>query len=245
MGEVGGSCVTLAERLREHACEWAALSNVFVRESAPEGIREMIGAAVRAVGEGLPGMSGASADLARALALLDARPFDELCTKTRTEYVRLFVGLRHIAVPPHESLYRGDACRMMTPVTFSVRAAYAAAGFEVVRKNTEPDDHIGTELEFMSLLCTRAAAAAQTGDTEVLRRDVSAVGLFLEEHLLQWAPEFCQAVEENDQSGFYAPWAQYLAAWLEADAVEQRALMRAVDTLEAQTGSRPLAGNVS
>lgn len=229
----------LEKLLQLRAGEYAALSNVFVRESTPAAIREIIDSAMAALAPGgadagvdmdvsAAADSGAGAEagsdmdadareLARSMAALDAAPFDDLCTKTRTEYVRMFIGLRTIAVPAHESMYRGDACRMMTPVTFSVRNAYAAAGFQVTKKNAEPDDHMGIELEFMATLCARCASAASRGEHASVLRDLDALRAFAEEHLLQWAPQFAEATEREDESGYYGPWARYLVSFLEKD----------------------------
>lgn len=233
----------LEELLQLRAGEYAALSNVFARESTPTAIREIIDSAIAALASGgavaagdvgVGERVGAAADsgvgaeagfdmdadareLARSMAALDAVPFDDLCTKTRTEYVRMFIGLRTIAVPAHESMYRGDACRMMTPVTLSVRNAYAAAGFQVAKKNAEPDDHMGIELEFMATLCARCAAKASRGERASALRDLDVLRAFAEEHLIQWAPQFAEATEREDESGYYGPWARYLVSFLEKD----------------------------
>lgn len=146
-----------------------------------------------------------------AIAFEDAHEF---ATGLRTEYARLFIGPRRVLAPLHESAYRSGKSRMFTHDTLNVRAFYKAFGYEMVRKNLEPDDGISTEFEFLANLCERCIGLLDERLDEAtvseLDRLLVAQSDFLRLHLLVWYEKFAEKVVEADECGFYGPWARYL-----------------------------------
>lgn len=101
---------------------------------------------------------------------------------------RLFVGPDAPKAPPYESCYRGENPErtLMTDETLRVRDFYRRAGVELAAKNTQPDDFIAFELEFLLRLL-----AQETEETQAQTRD------FLREHLLVWIPNHVQEIQAH------------------------------------------------
>lgn len=217
---------------------FAVAAAVFSRETPAEAVRHM--AAEAAGAAGVPDASPEDR-LGRALAALLCDDMESLATATRTEYARLFLGPREVMAPLHESAYLSGVSRMFTADTLAVRRFYEGHGYIMKAKNREPEDAIGTELEFLrnlcdSLLVTLGSEASREVADGVLAAGIESVesavvdpaavaallrtqGAFAEQHLNRWAHRFCARVREHDRSGFYAAWARYLDEVLDEDAV--------------------------
>ena len=217
---------------------FAVTAAVFSRETPAEAVRHMVAEAA-----GAAGVPDASPEdrLGRALAALSCDDMESLATATRTEYARLFLGPREVMAPLHESAYLSGVSRMFTADTLAVRRFYEGHGYIMKAKNREPEDAIGTELEFLRNLCdgllvalgseasrevADGALAAGIESVESAVVDPAAVvallrtqSAFAEQHLNRWAHRFCARVREHDRSGFYAAWARYLDEVLDEDAV--------------------------
>ena len=104
------------------------------------------------------------------------------------EMNRLFVGPDAPKAPPYESCYRGENPErtLMTEETLRVRDFYRKAGVELTAKNTQPDDFIAFELEFLLRLL-----AEETKETREQARD------FLRRHLLVWIPNHVQEIRAH------------------------------------------------
>ena len=218
---------TAAERLLEalqvRRDRFAVTAAVFSRESSEEAVRQMVTQAARAevVLDDAPEHA-----LSAALASLACEDMAALATKTRTEYARLFLGPREVVAPLHESAYLSGTSRMFTAETLAVRKFYEANGYVMKAKNREPEDAIGTELEFLRNLLDRLIEKVEgEGLTEAncleVQRQLGLVRTFTEQHLDRWASLFIERVVDNDESGFYRAWAQYLAAVLAEDEMLQ------------------------
>ena len=105
------------------------------------------------------------------------------------DYLRLFVGLGMPLAPPWESAWANDARLLFHRETLDVRYWYRSAGLELANLHSEPDDHIGYELEFIGLLLER-------GDAETAAR-------FAREHPMAWANRWAAAVSANARAPFY------------------------------------------
>ncbi len=119
------------------------------------------------------------------------------------EYTGLYCSCREGAPYPYESVYADDKRLLMRPVRDEVVALYQEAGF--VPEDicaTEPEDHLGIELAFVSHLVERGKAAE--------------VSNFVDRHLV-WVSRFCQETEEQAGGDFY-PAVAHLARALANDA---------------------------
>ncbi len=136
-------------------------------------------------------------------SVLDDPDITGLAVRLQVEYTRLFRGLgeNYGPPPPFESLYRG--AQPMGEVTVAVVGRYAEAGFGAIDETVGPQDHLGAELKFMSLLCHEETAAWARGDREAAVRNLTHQRQFLDDHLLRWVPAYCQKVREESVERFY------------------------------------------
>ncbi len=104
------------------------------------------------------------------------------------DFNRLFIGPDVLKAPPYESCYRNPDKTLMQEETLRVREKYLRAGLAISRKNVEPDDFIGFELEFLLYLLSDESGKM----TELTNQ-------FLREHLLVWYKDHIQAIRENSK----------------------------------------------
>jgi len=126
---------------------------------------------------------GVGAPLADVLAALDAAGVDDLAA----EHVRLFAG--SVPCSPHESEYERDTGGKAQRLA-DVSGFYRAFGVTVSAEHRTLPDFIGTELEFMGLLCRKQALARAEGWTEREQVCGDAQRSFLADHLGRWMEAF-------------------------------------------------------
>ncbi|MFP5346513.1 MAG: molecular chaperone [Actinomycetes bacterium] len=138
-----------------------------------------------------------------ALGRAGAGPSPESLPELRRDHERLLVGPAHVVACPYESVYLSEEHLIFERQTLEVRAFYARFGLEAPRLNSEPDDHIGLELDFVAHLCLRALDALDTGDASEAATLTAAVGDFLRGHLLLWVHDCLRRLEDGAQTEFY------------------------------------------
>jgi TorA maturation chaperone TorD len=116
----------------------------------------------------------------------------------RLEFTRLFIGPS--PVPLYESVYRSQSGLLMQEETLAVRKKYMEAGLVVNPEGSLPDDHIGTELEFIFYLCQKAAQAEEGEAREVLLRIQQD---FFREHLMLWVSSLGDRLFQEAQSPYF------------------------------------------
>jgi TorA maturation chaperone TorD len=133
-------------------------------------------------------------------------PGDRLREDLAIEFTRLFLGPGgHIS--PHESIHidRGSAkdADLWGQQTVAVKRFMEGAGLAVDDDFSGMPDHISAELEFMRKLCEFEAAAwiREEEDNAVLCQNVQK--RFVEEHLIQWVPSFCDKVMDMARMPFF------------------------------------------
>ena len=119
------------------------------------------------------------------------------------DWQRLFLGPENVLACPYESVYLNEEHLTFGSETLAVRQWYRTYGFQAPAEGHEPDDHIGLELLFVSLLCRGGLDAADHGNAESLVATCLAIGDFLKEHLLLWADECLDHVQAHAQTQFY------------------------------------------
>jgi TorA maturation chaperone TorD len=117
------------------------------------------------------------------------------------DHAVLFVGPFELTAAPYGSVYIEKKRTVMGESTVNVARFYQDAGVSVDIK--EPPDHIAIELEFMYYLCSREAAFAKDGlsvESSLLREKQSA---FFFGALMPWVVDFCEAIRQGTDNGFY------------------------------------------
>jgi TorA maturation chaperone TorD len=181
---------------------------------APLDIDEL--AALASAATAAPSMPGADSGVVAALADID--DCSDLAPHLAREHARLFRGLRegHGPQPPFESLWREGVC--MGENTRRVIAAYNHAGFPIGANGHACDD-LATELLFMASLCAAEAEAEGRGDDTAISLRRSQQRVFLDRHLLRWAPHYCRTVAETGAHPFYRAALEAVASLLDEAAV--------------------------
>lgn len=126
------------------------------------------------------------------------KAIDELHKDLIGEYTRLFIGPHRLPVQPYESWWVDG--KLMSESLLKVKQVYRKAGIAKAKEYAEPEDHIAFELRFMHYLCEEEFSA----DTE--ERIAECLNMqkeYLNDHLLIWVPDFCDALTENKLSDFY------------------------------------------
>jgi TorA maturation chaperone TorD len=113
------------------------------------------------------------------------------------EYTLLFIGPYRLPCPPWESVYTSPKRLMMQEAAAEVQNIYRGAGLTINSGDIMPD-HIGTELNFLSILFQRInTVVGGTNDY------VKIAEKFLNEHLMKWVPQFTHDMEEAADVLFY------------------------------------------
>jgi TorA maturation chaperone TorD len=126
------------------------------------------------------------------------RDADKVHEELVDEYTLLFIGPHRLPVQPFEAWWVSG--KLLGEPLVKVKRAYQKAGVAKSREFPEPEDHIGFELKFMQYLCEQAVAA-EAGPT--LKEWLRLQREFMDEHLLKWAPTYCDALYEYKRSNFY------------------------------------------
>lgn len=144
---------------------------------------------------------GAYAAAAQKLASEGGNPVQQ----ASVEYTKLFVGPPRPAAAPWETMYRPGsegATVGFGQATFEMRHLLREAGLEVSNENNQYADHIGIELLYASVLCTRIAEAeGGSADQSELEGQLAS---FAETHPLTWIGKLQSAVAETEPAGYIA-----------------------------------------
>ncbi len=151
----------------------------------------------------VPDLESLNEDMAEGFKMLKkfmktSKDVDEVHEKLTDEYTRLFLGPGRLPVPPYESMYMDGT--MMGKSLLEVKKVYRKAGVGKSGDYAEPEDHIAFELKFMHWLCEEGINA---GDDERVKESIALQKDFMNEHLMRWAPKFCDDLYESKQADFY------------------------------------------
>jgi len=127
-------------------------------------------------------------------------PFEVVLQELRSEYQRLFLGPGPILVPIWESVYFDPEGLLFGERTLEVREFYRKYHLESVHKNSQPEDHLAVELEFMIYLINQYLTNENQTQRNELLLDQKA---FFQKHLGTWKDEFFQLSEKHCQNQFY------------------------------------------
>lgn len=134
----------------------------------------------------------ARSDMHAALAVISRVPAHDraaLQDDLAADYAAIY--LTHaLRASPCESVWRDEDHLMMQSPSFAVRERYRAHGLAAADWRQTADDHVTNELAFLAYLL------ACGNDKEAQQ--------FIEDHVLQWLPDFAQRVAARAATRFYA-----------------------------------------
>jgi TorA maturation chaperone TorD len=164
----------------------------------------------------------AFADQARRLATTGAD------VEIAVEHARLFSGLSaKEGLPPVESAMREG--RMLGGAAAAVAFAYAQAGFPDPLPEAGPPDHAAAELRFLALCCHAESQAWGEGDMRAASGWLVREREFLERHLADWFPAFCETAAPRAKLPLYSTGLALLATACRLDLEDVREMLAQVD----------------
>jgi len=235
------------EQERERALAAAALYRLIALGfSYPQpmlinSVRQTAGDLVRALGRG-----AVSPVLAPALRA-SLRAWRSTTAQTlAAEHSRLFLGAG--IVPLREGGY-GDGMRFAgQPVDIAdLNGFYLAFGFGPPTSAPNPPDHLGTELEYLSLLHLKKAFALQRHRLSQAKVVEHAMARFLQDHLGRWVSAVETALRDANASAPYLLLAKLMERAVMAECARlgvqptAAAIGNAIDPIQSDAFRCPLA----
>ncbi|HHT9118949.1 MAG TPA: TorD/DmsD family molecular chaperone [Candidatus Hypogeohydataceae bacterium YC41] len=130
-------------------------------------------------------------------------------------YNRLFsMGL---LCPHHETFYASAHVFMKSQDMADIRGFYEAFGFRLSEKEKELADFIGTELEFMYVLCFKEYHAIEKGAVDKANICRETQAKFLEGHLGTWAEAFSKTLSSVAHMDYFITLAKLLKECIDFD----------------------------
>jgi len=128
---------------------------------------------------------------------------DEFVEDLAQEFARLFIGPKNPPVMPYASFYLSESKTVMNEITAEVRKRYLDAGMAVKDLYSSPDDHIGTELEFISYLTEKIITLYEECNHAEASRLFECRNNFINDHLALWEPNFVDKLLASTKNDFY------------------------------------------
>lgn len=116
--------------------------------------------------------------------------------------------------PPYESLY---VKRTPQDVIGELILLYNQASYCLEDEVKESHEYIGTELNFMSMLCMKHMEAIEANNTNVAQDMELLQVQFFNEHLKLWIPKFAKEMHKASQTDFYKGIALMLGDWIQKE----------------------------
>jgi TorA maturation chaperone TorD len=132
------------------------------------------------------------------------------------EYVALFDGAARCA--PCEGAYGPPQMAGKAAQLADIAGFYAAFGLAPSDGHPQVEDHIATELEFMSALAVKEAWALAEGHRDRAEITADAAIAFFKDHLGRWAPAFATELGATSEAPYYQAVAALVRVWLEVEA---------------------------
>ncbi len=111
--------------------------------------------------------------------------------RMQDDYLALFTGKGTPLAPPYESVYMNDDHLLYGKQAGEVREFYRSYGWESKFKNQLPDDHIGIELLFLTLMIEKYLQL----DDDACRKEMkNEIKRFINTHLFTWIPRWDRAL---------------------------------------------------
>lgn len=200
----------MAEQALQRSTIYGFLARVFRKELTPELLSQIKD----------PRFMGVLAGLGVSLGDdFFSGPEEDLLEYFAIEYTRLFLGPgKHIS--PHESVHHkrkkdGDWGKLWGKSTIDVKAFVETLGLHYKKDDRSIPDHISVEFEMMQKLAEKEGKEWAHGSKDEALSLLKIEKMFIEDHLTQWIPDFCDKVIEQAEYSFYREMATLTRSFLE------------------------------
>lgn len=151
---------------------------------------------------------------------LDKKTLELIVEEEREAYLATFYIFNEegkVPAPPWESAYITRDKSLFGEPAFQIRDKLAEFGLQYIHENTDPDDHIAIELEFMNYLINYTLSAKEDGREEEYAKGVYTQYWLMKEHLNRWITPFSKDILSSNTSAFYKGIALLLRLFIEED----------------------------
>jgi len=197
-----------ARRVRERGAIYGLLACLYRREPnrdliselrRPDVYRQLVGAGMELDADEL---------LAPAI--------EQVVTRLGEDYAALFIapGTR---IPLNESVHREGEGSFMGNSTIHVRRFIRSLGMNIDARWTEFADHLAIEFEIMQRLADAEADGCERKDADLAADCAARQRTLLDEHISQWVPGLCDAIERGAGSTFYRELARLTRSFVERE----------------------------
>ena len=213
--------------LRDRRASYTFLSRVYREELSSALLSELANDEASTLQEDtISEGHGILQEFARRLKGSDLKKVE---TELAAEYASLFLSAGRHPVFPYESVYTSEERLVMQEARDEVLSEYREEGLDRIEEFNEPEDHIAIELEFMSYLCQNTIESMEKGDKEGTLAYLKKQKDFLEKHLMVWAPDFCEDLEQATESDFYKGVAKVTKDYL---GLEEETISELIDEIQ-------------
>lgn len=151
-----------------------------------------------------------------------AHPGPDPRTALAVDYARVFLSAgiyEGRTAEPYESAFTGPEYLLMQEARDQVVTIYRENGVDVDAELHMPEDHLGLELEFMSLMADKTARELRAGDGEaatvrnlaIVQRD------FCNDHILNWIDNLTEKVDEFAKLPLYPALMRIIKGYVQDD----------------------------
>ncbi len=151
---------------------------------------------------------------------LDKKPLTEIVEQEKEAYLATFYIFNEdgkVPAPPWESVYITRDKSLFGEPVFQMRKKLSEFGLQFIHENTDPDDHIAIELEFMNYLINYTLSAIEEGREADYIKGVYTQYWLMKEHLNRWITPFTMDILSSHTSDFYKGIALLLSIFVEED----------------------------
>lgn len=135
----------------------------------------------------------------------------------RHEWASLFGVEEGVTVSPYQLTYLPGPLMTTVRELADMKGFYQAFDLQIADSERDRGDNIIFQTEFLGHLSLREALLREEGKREGVEVVVEARRSFLEDHLGRWYWRFAEEVSKQDDSGFYAALAEFLAILVETE----------------------------
>jgi putative dimethyl sulfoxide reductase chaperone len=112
----------------------------------------------------------------------------------KEDYLTLFAGTEVPLAPPHESVYINRNNQFFDKPAPEVREFYKSYGWVSKFRGKVPDDHLGVELLFLTLLIEKYLEFDDDICNSEMRNEIRR---FIGQHIMSWVPDWNKHMQQN------------------------------------------------
>lgn len=198
--------------MRERTYMYKSLSELYKGEPQRPLIEAIFGRRFRALGETI-GEEFESIKRGHGLIcdfLMEFETPEEIMRVLYREYEKIFRGSGFVLQRNYESLENED-------VLISLSRFYEKENWVLPEGHPKELDHISVECEFIVYLCAKNRKAIINRDSKTVYENMRVQRDFLNKHVYNWFPKFCDELSKRTENKFYLGVAELTRGFIAID----------------------------